>query len=271
MLQKTVFSTLLLIALAACNPVVAAPGNGSSSGPTTDPQVLIGQAVSQTSDAQTQIAGAVQQTVAAMVTDTPEKPSETPLPTFTFTPEIPRVSVSVETNCRSGPGTAYEVLGFLPVGQTAEVVGRSASSDNWIIKLPSNPAITCWLWGNYASVTGNTEALPVIIPPPLPTPAYNFNMQFVGLDRCSEMRYVRISLTNTGNVAWESFQIYIIDQTTSDISSTLSLDIFPDAFTCGETTILLDLTPGESGIIYSFGFNHDLPGHQIHASVTLCT
>jgi hypothetical protein len=78
--------------------------------------------------------------------------------------------VSVETNCRSGPGTAYGALGALLVGQSAEVVGRSASSDSWIIKLPSNPAITCWLWGQYATVTGNTGNLPIITPPPTPTP-----------------------------------------------------------------------------------------------------
>jgi len=57
-------------------------------------------------------------------------------PGSTPTPGAPHVSVSVETNCRSGPGSAYAILGILKVGETAEVVGRSVFNDNWIIKLP---------------------------------------------------------------------------------------------------------------------------------------
>jgi hypothetical protein len=146
---------------------------------TTDQQALIDQAVAETLGAQTQIAHAVQQTLTAMVTDTLQftfTPSLTltPSQTLTTTPsptsEAPRVSVSVDTRCRTGPGTIFDILGVLKVGETAEVVGRSHNSDNWIIKLPSNPAITCWLWAFYATVTGNTSALPVVPWPPTPTP-----------------------------------------------------------------------------------------------------
>jgi len=126
------------------------------------PSASDGLAGTQAALEQTQIALAIEQTMAAM--SVPEA-GETPQPPGgTVT-----VTVSVDTNCRLGPGTAYAIVGALAVGQSAEVVGRSASSDNWIIRLPSNLAVTCWLWGQYATVTGDTSTLPVITPPPTPT------------------------------------------------------------------------------------------------------
>ncbi|MEW6093511.1 MAG: hypothetical protein AB1531_06050 [Chloroflexota bacterium] len=170
---------MLFLLLASCNVVMATPRPTITSSPTLDQQALIDQAVAGTMAAQTQIAFSVQQTVSALVTDTlhftftPSQtltPSLTPTTTPSPTSEAPRVSVSVDTRCRTGPGTLFDILGVLKVGETAEVVGRSHNSDNWIIKLPSNPAITCWLWAYYATLTGDTSALPVVPWPPTPTP-----------------------------------------------------------------------------------------------------
>jgi len=122
---RAILSFLVLITLTACNLVMVAPGNNISNQSTTNPQMQIDAYVLQTFDAQTQVARAVQQTIAAQVTATPVMPSDTPLPTFTWTPQVPLVSVSVETNCRSGAGTAFAILGILRVGDSAEVVGRS--------------------------------------------------------------------------------------------------------------------------------------------------
>lgn len=104
-------------------------------------------------------------------------PTDTPSPeivmtatiTLTPTPETPMVSVSMDTNCRKGPGTVYDYIGALLVGETAEVVGASRDGEYWIIKNPDR-AGECWLWGRYATVTGPTEALPKYTPPPTPTP-----------------------------------------------------------------------------------------------------
>ena len=95
-------------------------------------------------------------------------------PTFTITPtatsSIPMLTVSVNTNCREGPGTGYELLGALLVGETAEVVGRpaSGSSNYLIIKNPDGPE-NCWVWLEHATVTGDLSGLPYITPPPLAT------------------------------------------------------------------------------------------------------
>jgi len=164
----------LLLLITACN--LQAASGGQTAIPQVDQIVqqtfaamtrAAGGPVTDPSMQETRIAFAVEQTVAAMPSSTPQF---TPTLTVTPTPGIVRVTVSMETNCRTGPGPAYETLGILRVGQTAEVVGRNFINDTWIIKLPSNPAITCWVWGGYSTVSGNWEALPIIKTPPTPTP-----------------------------------------------------------------------------------------------------
>jgi uncharacterized protein YraI len=109
-------------------------------------------------------------------TSTAEPPAETPTPaatatiTITPTPEVPTASVSTNTNCRTGPSTQFDLIGALTVGQTAEVVGKYQNGAYWIIKTPGSSG-NCWLWGNYATVSGNTSNLPEYPPPPTPTPS----------------------------------------------------------------------------------------------------
>lgn len=97
-------------------------------------------------------------------------PSETPSITPTATPSIPMVSVSANTNCRKGPGVVYDLLTALLVGEEAEIVGKYTVTDPdyWIIEKDS---VTCWLWGEYATVEGDISKLPEMIPPPTPTPS----------------------------------------------------------------------------------------------------
>jgi len=105
--------------------------------------------------------------------------TETLMPTITLTPtitlkptlETPMVSVSVDTNCRTGPGKIYDYIGALLTGETAEVVGQSMDGLYWIIKNPDLPG-ECWLWREYATVVGPTEGLAMYTPPPTPTPTF---------------------------------------------------------------------------------------------------
>jgi hypothetical protein len=68
------------------------------------------------------------------------------------------VQVTVETNCRSGPGLNFPSVYSLSVSQVAEVIGKNTFNNYWIIKIPGSNS-TCWLWGKYATVSGNTAAL----------------------------------------------------------------------------------------------------------------
>jgi uncharacterized protein YgiM (DUF1202 family) len=101
--------------------------------------------------------------------DTPQ-PTETATITPTPTPSVPMVSVSQVTNCRTGPSTAYDIVGGMNIGQFAQVVGKYTPANWWVIKNPNGNG-NCWMWGQYATVTGDTSSLPEMIPPPTPTPS----------------------------------------------------------------------------------------------------
>jgi hypothetical protein len=254
---------------------------GTNQDPTAAIQTQVAGIVASTAAAQTAFANVVAATLSAMVTNTPEftftpsltpTPSYTPTPTFTFTPAVPLVSVSVQTNCRSGPGTAYDVLGIVNVGQTAEVVGRSASSDNWIIKLPSNPAITCWLWGFYAAVVGDTSGLPVITPPPTPTPvpAFTFSYRFWGVG--PGYQCLLFDVTNSGELTWESYSLSLHDTTHGDTGTRSSNEFINYDSWCSPIETLLDLTPGEAGTTsVIMHMIHDPSGDHFDAVLTLCS
>lgn len=107
-----------------------------------------------------------QQLPAGQFTATPELPAA---PGATDTPSVPQVTVSTNTNCRTGPGTQYDLIDALVVGQTAEVVGKNTVTNYWIIKRP-NGSGNCWLWGQYATLVGNTANLSEYPIPPTPIP-----------------------------------------------------------------------------------------------------
>ena len=93
-------------------------------------------------------------------------PTGTPPPLVTNTPSVPEVRVSSATNCRTGPSTAYDLLWTMQPNLVAEVVGKHTPTGYWIIKYPGG---LCWLWGQYATVSGNITALPEYPQPPTPT------------------------------------------------------------------------------------------------------
>ena len=104
------------------------------------------------------------------VTQSAQTSTFTPTISITTTPTVPIVSVSVNTNCRTGPGTVYDLIGALLVGERAVVVGKYTARNYWIINNPDRSG-TCWLWGEYATVLGNTAGLPEYASPPTPTPS----------------------------------------------------------------------------------------------------
>ncbi len=206
--------------------------------------------------------------------NTPEftyTPSNTPLPTLTFTPTVPMVSVSVDTNCRTGPGTAYDIVGVLHVGETAEVVGQAPYGGSWIIKNPDG-AGTCWLWDQYATVMGNTQGLPEYDIPPTPTPTAGFTVDYQQTVTCMGEYAFRFLLTNTGGVTWRSYSVVVTDTTTST-TKTYSGDDFIDLTGCGPAAdILMDLEPGESGVAGNWGsgvFPYNPIGHNMTVTFTL--
>lgn len=135
-------------------------------------------------------------------------PTITLTPTETLTPTLdkPIVSVSVDTNCRTGPGKQYDLIGALLLGEQADVVGIYAGGEYWIIKNPDRSG-ECWLWGYYASVTGPTDGLPVYTPPPTPTPVYDWTGTWTTSFGVPAMMHetIVITLTQSGNTVTGSF------------------------------------------------------------------
>ena len=58
------------------------------------------------------------------------------------------------------PSMVYDLIGALLLGEQAVVVGKYTPGNYWIIN-NLDAAGTCWLWGQYATVTGNIYANPL--------------------------------------------------------------------------------------------------------------
>ena len=154
--RKTIILSMVLIAaLTACN---------LPSGSATDEPVDL--ALTITALANGGVANLPSATSGPLDTATPQFTATLEL---TATPSVPEVTVSQNTNCRSGPGVAYDNIGALLIGQKGIVVGKNTSTGYWIINNPGKTG-TCWLFPQYATVSGNTANLQEYSIPPTPTP-----------------------------------------------------------------------------------------------------
>ncbi|GAB4504454.1 MAG: hypothetical protein Fur0043_14480 [Anaerolineales bacterium] len=117
----------------------------------------------------------------------PPTSTKTPTPTITPTYSTPLLKVNESTNCRSGPGQAFEILTTFNPGATVEIVGRYPQENYWIVKNPNGG--TCWIWGEYSTATGSHWTVPSMTPPSPPTQSppsppgslfYNFSCTLAG-------------------------------------------------------------------------------------------
>lgn len=93
--------------------------------------------------------------------------------TVTGTPSGPIVTArpgvnEPSINVRSGPNALYERVGVLLVGQTAPAKGRSPGGEWILIEYPGAPGNQGWVYSAYVSITPGE--LPIVEPPPTPTP-----------------------------------------------------------------------------------------------------
>lgn len=198
-----------------------------------------------------------------------------PQPIFTNTPVVPLMSVSVPTNCRSGPGKVYDLQGALLVGETAEVYGRDPTNQYWFIRNPDSGADFCWAWGEYATISGSTALLPVLTPPPSPTPTMtptpspSFELDYSHMDSCSGW-WMDIAVINTGPQSFKSVTFEIQDEVTK-VELIANSDVFTNLDGCLKTTTTDTLNSGGSLVISSPKFNYNPVGHDMRALITFCT
>jgi hypothetical protein len=272
------------IHFAACALLIASLACGLPTIPVTGPSVppadskVIETAIAQTLSAATtrtavaQIPIDLANSQTAAVTFTPTFTATatlSPTPFYTATPLIPLINVSVDTNCRVGPGQVYDMVGALMVGETTEVYGRDPTAKYWYVQNPDRENEYCWLWGRYATLVGNLAAVPFYTPPPTPTPPPSFDLEYVGLQVCSGW-WVDIELTNTSNVAFESLSISITDQGT-DVDISLYAERFTAIDDCVGSTTEDTLDLGDTLTVSTPAFAYDPSGHKLRATVTLCS
>lgn len=87
-------------------------------------------------------------------------PSLTPTITLTPTPSVPTVTASDKpVNCRFGPGTAWEPVDGLDVGESEEILGKNDSGSWWQIQIGSK---LCWVAASVTTAGGNLGSVPVV-------------------------------------------------------------------------------------------------------------
>ncbi len=268
--------TVLLVISLACSLLPGIPVTA----PSRDPNAL-GTVIWQTMIAAATQTGAavvpvdILSSPTATLTLTPEPPTLTPTATLSatpllpLTPGVPLISVSVATNCRSGPGKVYDPKGSLLVGKTAEVVGRDPTGNYWYVRNPDQANGFCWLWGEYATISGNTEVLPVYTPLPTPTPLPSFDVRFDELDACAGW-WVELQVTNTGVQPLKSISLVVKD-TETDMDVSMAADKFTTLQGCLDKSTKEVLYPGETVTVSSPPFAYDPDGHKLRATVTLCS
>jgi uncharacterized protein YraI len=111
-----------------------------------------------------------QNTENAPVIATPPAPAPVPMPPPPAT-NAPTAIAMTAVNLRTGPSTAYPVLGVAQTGQSGEITGVSEDGTWWQVRVPTSISADgrAWVSGAYVSAF-NTANVPVVTAPPPPPP-----------------------------------------------------------------------------------------------------
>jgi hypothetical protein len=250
---------VLLIASLAC---------GQSNTPPAPDQNALDTSVAQTV--------AVRQT--QVILNAPATATLTPTPTFTRTLTVtpvltatlgaPLISVSKDTNCRIGPGEIYERVGYLLTGEVSEVFGRDPQAKYWYIRNLDTGAEYCWVWGEYATVTGNVFAVPAYTP--MPVPVTSFTASFDGGKSCTSVWWFDFELTNGSGAPYRSVSIVVRD-TDNETELAVNSNDFIVNDGCNASIKNDTLPIGETVSISSPPLAYDPAGHNFNTKIKVCT
>jgi hypothetical protein len=285
-----ILSLVLIISSAACNGTNSASLDEEAFLNAVDTAVAATDAAQAEAAQKTQVAEALlAPTETPIPTATTAAPTSTPEPSFTpnleetdgtpaptqasFSPSLsgPAVQVSVDTNCRSGPGKSYTYLGALMVGEQAVIVGKDPSGAYWYITNPDAEGEYCWIWGHYATIAGNTGPLPIFTPGPTPTPDPNFSTAVNQVETCGGFWQIEFEVVNNGIVTLESISTYVKDTVTGNDSATTSKNKFVEMNGCTNVTSVGRLHPDDTGYTVSQDLVNDPTGHSTYVEMTVCT
>ena len=143
---------------------------------------------------QTQSAPTTAPTNAVVPTNT-EVPS-VPTAAVTATPSKPMLSVSVNTNCRSGPGIKYPITGSILTNGSFEVVAQAPGSTPYVIIRNPDGGADCWAWLEHATIAGNISSLPILTIPPIPLGSIS---GVIWLEDCDDVNPANTGCINSGS------------------------------------------------------------------------
>jgi uncharacterized protein YgiM (DUF1202 family) len=93
------------------------------------------------------------------------------LPTPTQFDPTPRVTANVNANVRASDNTNSAIVGSLPPGESAPILGISSTGSGWYYIELANGS-RGWIAGGIVQVEGSLNAVPRIAPPATPTPTF---------------------------------------------------------------------------------------------------
>lgn len=134
----------------------------------TPTPVVITQVVVVPNDQEEQVQDVQASPTLPLATDTPVSTATatstaTTIPTATLSGPV--ATFIKDANCRSGPGTQYEVVTSFLKGETVQIVGRNPKFNNtwWYVVIPSTKG-KCWVSLTTAQASGDFDAIPTVKP-----------------------------------------------------------------------------------------------------------
>ncbi len=186
------------------------------------------------------------------------------------------MSVSVNTNCRIGPGKDYAVKSTLLVDDIVQVYGIDPTGRYWYVNNPDLGIEYCWLSSKYATVTGAISLLPVLTPQPTATatatltPVPDFTVYYKKIETCGPW-WVDFELRNNGKVTFKSIRIDIKNPYTNGTLTSGSND-FKNLDGCNTIGTTVDvLNPTEVVTVSSPSMKKSPAGIKLIATITVCT
>lgn len=172
--KKWMSLIIVFLLLASCN-LPAGNATAVEESPQSSDVDAVGISVELTTVARmTEAAGSA---VAPLAVDSTTAPIATPTETPSPTPCIPLVTATTNANVRSGPDTAYVVVGSLSLGATAEVAGRNDNNSWWYIKYAGASGGYAWIAGSVVTTSCLPAVVQVVAAPPLPPTATPTNTE----------------------------------------------------------------------------------------------
>jgi hypothetical protein len=259
-------SAILLAAAACVFPKTSQPQ------PTSTQPAPVAQASSTAKPVQATSTLAPSETAlpAGTATETPLPVGVIPTETPTLTPETIFAEVMKDTNCRSGPSGAYDLVTTFQAGAKLEVAARDLGGGFIVVKNPGKPEEECYILANNVRITGDTSILPQYTPLASPTASPSFTATFKKFDDCKGDVFALFDVVNTGSVPFRSAYIKVTNLRTGE-SAEQAVSAFDLKVACTIAKNVAPLNPGGSGWLASNIFKHDPRGNKLRAIIQACT